>query len=52
MVTGESGWGHVAYVESVNGNTFTVSEMNYIGWGVYSTRTITTSQVPLYGFIY
>lgn len=52
MVTGESGWGHVAYVESVNGNTFTVSEMNYNGWGVVSSRTITTSSVPLYGFIY
>lgn len=52
MVTGESGWGHVAYVESVNGGSFTVSEMNYQGWGVVSRRTITASQVPLYGFIY
>lgn len=52
MVTGESGWGHVAYVESVNGGSFTVSEMNYAGWGVVSRRTITTSSVPLYGFIY
>lgn len=52
MVTGESGWGHVAYVESVNGNSFTVSEMNYQGWGVVSRRTINTGQVPLYGFIY
>lgn len=52
MVTWESGWGHVAYVESVNGSTFTVSEMNYAGFGIVSTRTITTSQVPLIGFIY
>lgn len=52
MVTWESGWGHVAYVESVNGNTFTVSEMNYIGWGRVSSRTITTSEVPLIGFVY
>lgn len=52
MVTGESGWGHVAYVESVSGGSFTVSEMNYAGWGVVSRRTITTGQVPLYGFIY
>ncbi|MEK7447295.1 MAG: LysM peptidoglycan-binding domain-containing protein [Patescibacteria group bacterium] len=52
MVTGESGWGHVAYVESVNGGSFTVSEMNYNGWGVVSRRTISAGQVPLYGFIY
>lgn len=52
MVTWESSVGHVAYVESVNGNTFTVSEMNYVGYGRTSTRTITTSSVPLIGFIY
>lgn len=52
MVTGESGYGHVAYVESVSGNSFTVSEMNYIGWGITSSRTITTGSVPLIGFIY
>ena len=52
MVTWESGWGHVAYVESVSGSTFTVSEMNYAGWGRISSRTLTTSQVPLIGFIY
>jgi peptidoglycan DL-endopeptidase CwlO len=52
MVTWESGYGHVAYVESTNGNTFTVSEMNYKGFGIVSTRTLTTSQVPLIGFIY
>lgn len=52
MVTWESSVGHVAYVESVNGNTFTVSEMNYRGYGVVSSRTLTTSSVPLIGFIY
>lgn len=52
MVTWESSVGHVAYVESVNGNSFTVSEMNYAGYGVRSSRTITTSSVPLIGFIY
>jgi surface antigen len=52
MVTWESSVGHVAYVESVNGNSFTVSEMNYKGYGVRSSRTITTSSVPLIGFIY
>jgi surface antigen len=31
--------GHVSYVTAVNGNQVTVSEMNYVGWGVVSTRT-------------
>jgi surface antigen len=52
MVTWESGYGHVAYVESVSGGSFTVSEMNYVGFGRASTRTISTSSVPLIGFIY
>jgi len=39
MVTRESGYGHVAYVESVNGDgSWTVSEMNFIGWNKVSTR--------------
>jgi len=52
MVTWESPIGHVAYVESVNGNSFTISEMNVRGWGIASSRTITPGQVPLIGFIY
>jgi surface antigen len=52
MVTWESSIGHVAYVESVNGNSFTVSEMNYKGYGIVDERTLTTSSVPLIGFIY
>jgi surface antigen len=52
MVTWESGVGHVAYVESVSGGSFTVSEMNYRGYGIVSSRTLTTSSVPLIGFIY
>jgi surface antigen len=43
LVTGESWWGHVAYVESVHGSTITVSEMNYVGWGRISTRTLSAS---------
>lgn len=35
--------GHVAYVTAVNGNTVTVSEMNYVGFGVQSTRTAPAS---------
>ncbi len=52
MVSAESGWGHVAYVESVSGNSFTVSEMNYNGWGVVDQRTVSAGSVPLIGFIY
>lgn len=52
MVTWESGYGHVAYVESVSGSSFTVTEMNYKGYGIVDNRTLTTSSVPLIGFIY
>lgn len=53
MVTWESWVGHVAYVESVNADgSFVVSEMNYRGWGVLSTRTLRTKSVPLIGFVY
>ena len=34
MVTNESPVGHVAYVESISGNTITISEMNYRGFGI------------------
>jgi peptidoglycan DL-endopeptidase CwlO len=53
MVTRESGYGHVAYVESVNGDgSWTVSEMNFVRWNVISQRTIHPGKVPLSGFIY
>lgn len=35
---------HVVYIEAVNGNTVTVSEMNYKGRGVVSTRTAPASE--------
>jgi surface antigen len=53
MVTRESSIGHVAYVESVSGNTFVVSEMNFTAWNVVDRRTITLGgRVPIVGFIY
>ena len=53
MVTWESGWGHVAIVERVNADgSWLVSEMNFVGWGVISQRTIKPGTVPLIGFIY
>lgn len=50
FVSGESGWGHTGYVESVSGGMMTVSEMNYVGRYVVSRRTVPTSIA--WGFIY
>ncbi len=50
-----SGYGHVAYVEWVDGTTFGVSEMNVVGFGEVSWRTydVESDPVPgLIGFIY
>jgi hypothetical protein len=45
------GYGHVAYVESVEGTTFTVSEMNVAGLGQLSTRTYDMANDPPPGFV-
>ncbi|GAC1333395.1 MAG: hypothetical protein NVSMB17_13770 [Candidatus Dormibacteria bacterium] len=48
-----SGYGHVAYVESVQPNGFTVSEMNYNAWGQVNSRFVPySSPGPLTGFVY
>ncbi len=52
MVSGESGYGHVAIVESVKGEMMTISEMNYRGFGVVSKRTISYKSGFIRGFIY
>jgi surface antigen len=52
VVTSESWWGHVAFVESVNGNSITISEMNARGWGVVSRRTISAYGGVVRGYIY
>lgn len=52
VVMNQSIWGHVAYVESVNGNEMTISEMNAPIWGVRTTRTINTSDRSIKGFVY
>ena len=55
MVTWESYLGHVAYVENVNADgSWTVSEMNYVGFNVIDLRTIKPGQLGtrLIGFIY
>lgn len=52
MVSSESWYGHVAYVESVSGGMITISEMNYKGWGITSSRTISASSSFIRGFVY
>jgi len=52
VVTSESWWGHVAFVESVNGNSITISEMNARGWGVTSRRTLSAYGGVVRGYIY
>ncbi|MBU1167237.1 LysM peptidoglycan-binding domain-containing protein [Patescibacteria group bacterium] len=52
MVTSESGYGHVAYVEAVNGDKITVSEMNYRGFGVVSSRTVSAKSRVIKGYVY
>jgi surface antigen len=57
VVFGISAWspvGHVAYVESVHSDgSFTISEMNYVGWGIVDYRTIrSTAGQDILGFIY
>ena len=52
MVSTESWWGHVAIVESVKGNQFTISEMNYAGFAKKSYRTLAVGSRVIKGFIY
>jgi surface antigen len=52
MVSGESRWGHVGIVESVKGGSFTISEMNYAGFGKVDRRTIPSGAGFVKGFIY
>jgi len=50
FVSGESGYGHVGYVESVSGGYMTVSEMNYTRLYEVSRRTVPVSLA--WGFVY
>jgi surface antigen len=53
MVTWESGYGHVAYVESANPDgSWVVSEMNWVAFNTVDRRLIQPGGVPLIGFIY
>lgn len=52
VVLSESWMGHVAYVESVSGNSVTIAEMNYAGWGVVNRRVISAHGGKVMGYIY
>jgi surface antigen len=50
---GYGGLGHVAVVESVGADgSVTVSEMNYAGWNVISTRTIPAGSASAFNYIH
>ena len=46
-----SSYGHVAIVIEVAASSYTVSEMNAVGWGRVSTRTIRWPDAQVQGFI-
>ncbi|WP_436877523.1 CHAP domain-containing protein [Mammaliicoccus sciuri] len=53
LQTTAGGYGHVAYVDKVNSDgSIQVSEMNYQGVGVVSTRTISASAAGSYNYIH
>jgi len=52
VTTEDKRYGHVALVEKVNGGTITVSEMNYVGWGKKSSRTLDAGSRVIKGYIY
>lgn len=46
-------YGHVGYVESMNADgSVNVSEMNVVGWGRVSYKTLTAEQAAAYSYIY
>jgi surface antigen len=52
IVTNESWYGHVGIVTKVSGDKVTISEMNYKGFGVVSSRTISSKSRVIKGYIY
>jgi len=52
LVTAESRWGHVTYIESVQGTTVTISEWNYRGKYVTTYRTFDISDPIIKGIIH
>lgn len=52
LVTNESGWGHVAYIESVVGTKVTITEWNYAGRYKLTTRTLDITDPVIVGVIH
>jgi surface antigen len=52
IVTSWSWYGHVGYVEKVEGDMITFSEMNYKGWRIISQRTLNKNHRRIIGYIY
>ncbi len=53
LVSTAGAYGHVAIVEKVNENgSITLSEMNYVGFNVVSSRTVPAGQVGMYQYIH
>jgi LysM repeat protein len=52
IVTRETWYGHVGYVEAVKGNWVTFSEMNHLGWAIKSVRTLHINDPKIRGYIY
>lgn len=52
IVTRESWYGHVGYVESIQGEWVTFSEMNHLGWGIKDVRTLHINDYRIRGYIY
>jgi len=48
---GYSTYGHVAVVIATAAGSYTVSEMNYLGWGRVDTRTVAWPDPQVEGFI-
>jgi surface antigen len=52
IVTRESWYGHVAYVEVIGNGTVTFAESNYKGLGVITRRTLKVNDNRILGYIY
>ncbi len=45
-------YGHSAYVEAIDGEKITISEMNFVGLGIKSVRILPTNSPVIRGYIY
>lgn len=52
IVTTESRYGHVGYVESVGSGTVTITDMNYAGPFIVTRRTIPVNSPVIRGYVY